>query len=154
GERGVGSELDDFRPADFRVEPIALRLSALVTPDQRWTQHLIVLIQQDRAVHLARKADSRNIRRINFGSRDRLPHRGPGGAMPIVRVLLGPAGFWGCEGNMLAGGRAHNFTVSVGEHSAASARPDINSKQILHSFGTLISVKRDSLADATAAFRI
>src|SRR4029077_1244906 len=102
--------------ANFCVEPIALGLRALVTPDQCRTQDLIVLIQQNCAMHLPSKPDSGDIRRVNSGSGNSLPRRRSSGAIPVLGILLCPSNFWRCERGMLAGCRAHYLTALVGKH--------------------------------------
>ena len=111
GESGIAGELDNFPFANVCIEPVALRLRTLVTPDQRRTQNLIVLVQQNRAMHLPGKPDCGNFGSVNSGGRNRLAHRRPGRTMPVVRILLCPASFWRGERNMLAGCGAHNFAI-------------------------------------------
>ena len=42
GQRRIAGELDDFALAELRVQPVALRLCALVAPDQRGPEHFVI----------------------------------------------------------------------------------------------------------------
>src|SRR4051812_12329120 len=123
-ERWIAGKLDNFVFTNFRVEPVALRLRTLVTPDQCRTQDLIVLIQQNRAVHLPGKPDRGNVRSVKSRGRDRLAHSRPSGPIPILWILLCPASFWRCKWGMLAGCRIHYLTALIGEHRSGSAGPN------------------------------
>ena len=61
GQRRIASQLNYFSFANFRIEPVALRLCALVAPNQGRTQDLIVRIQQNRTVHLPGQAHRGNV---------------------------------------------------------------------------------------------
>ncbi len=56
GERGVAGQLDEALEADRLGEPVALRLGALIAPDQRGAEDLPLGIEHDTAVHLAGEA--------------------------------------------------------------------------------------------------
>jgi hypothetical protein len=69
-----------------------LRFGALVAPDESGADDLVVFVEEDGAVHLAGKADGGD----GFGRQTRNLQRfancDGGGAPPVARILLGPAG--------------------------------------------------------------
>src|SRR5205823_844112 len=73
-ERWIAGEFDDSRLAQLRIEPIALFLSALVAPDQRRPKGLIILIEQNRAMHLPSQSSRFDICGRNACGRNRFPN--------------------------------------------------------------------------------
>ena len=85
GQRAVPGQLDQPLEADALLDLGALGRGALVVPEDRRAQHLLVLVERDEAVHLAGEADRRGLD-VEVGE------RGLGRAPPVLRILLGPAG--------------------------------------------------------------
>jgi hypothetical protein len=52
-ERRITSQLDKTLASHSVVQPVAFLLRSQVAPDYRWAQHLIIFIEQYRAMHLA-----------------------------------------------------------------------------------------------------
>ena len=91
GKRGIGSQLNQPPRADGVVEIAALRRGALIAPDERGPQDLIVPIQQHGAVHLAAKADAGNLRGSDLTNlSQQLAYGALTGLPPVVRILLRP----------------------------------------------------------------
>jgi hypothetical protein len=67
GQHRVGGLGDKSFQADGLRDVIALLLRALVAPQNRGAQRLAALVEQDQAVHLARKPDARNLVGRNLG---------------------------------------------------------------------------------------
>ena len=60
-QRDIAADLDEpFLPNPL-VNLVALRLAALVVPQDRWSQHFSMLIQQHQTVHLTGQTDSLNL---------------------------------------------------------------------------------------------
>jgi hypothetical protein len=57
GQRRVAGELDEPLAADLRLEPVALRLGALIAPDERGAKDFAGGVEHDAAVHLAGEPD-------------------------------------------------------------------------------------------------
>jgi hypothetical protein len=49
--------LDEAIEADDSLEFFALGFGSLITPDQGWADDFVTLVEQDGAMHLARKSD-------------------------------------------------------------------------------------------------
>ncbi len=74
--------------ADPLLDLAALRLGALVVPEDRGPHHGAVDVEDDQAVHLARETDAEEVEPTHL-------LEGPLGRRPPVRgILLGPAGAW------------------------------------------------------------
>ena len=85
GQRAVAGQLDQPLEPDPLLDLGALGRRALVVPEDRRADHLARFVEDDEPVHLAAAADR--------GRLDvEVVERGLGGAGPVVRVLLGPAG--------------------------------------------------------------
>ena len=67
GQRWIAGELDDFALAELRVQPVALRLRALVAPDQRGPEHFVSFVEQNGAVHLTCESGADHVRIGNIG---------------------------------------------------------------------------------------
>ena len=96
GQRGIAGKFDQMLSAQLLVQPVALRVGALIAPDQRGPQNFAIRVEHDRAVHLPGEADGFNIRRgiagdfasLCQGAGNGLLRRAP----PVFRVLLRPSG--------------------------------------------------------------
>jgi len=129
GQGGVAGELDEPLVADFFGEPVALGLGAGVAPDERGAQDRAALVEHDGAVHLAGEADGGDGLAWFRGGGERSADGLLRGAPPVLGVLLGPAGVRRFEGLMLAGSSGDEFSVSVNDNGARTARAHIHSKE-------------------------
>ena len=90
-QRGIGGDLDQPLRAHALGDLVALRLCALIAPNDGGAQHLALLVQHDQTVHLARNAQRNDLRRVHGAFAQ---HRADGGdrrVPPIGRILLRPA---------------------------------------------------------------
>src|SRR5579859_3056370 len=93
GERGIAGQVDQPLRADGLGDPVALGGAALVGPDDAGAQRVVLLIQQDQAVHLPREAQRLHVLwrdAQGFGAAQAGLDGGAGCAPPIFGVLLGP----------------------------------------------------------------
>src|SRR5437588_5417734 len=73
--------------------PATLGLAALISPDDAWPQDLVLFVQQDDAMHLARETDTAHIGRLDIvahGTNQAGSNGSYRGLPPCCRVLLGP----------------------------------------------------------------
>ena len=126
GESRIRGELDDSLRADLAVQFAALVLGAHVAPDQSRTHHPVLIIEHDRAMHLAGESDAGNV----IGAEARLgqgfANRQPAGPPPVFRLLLGPANFRRSEWGMFLGGRGRHPALFVEDQRACAARADVD----------------------------
>jgi hypothetical protein len=85
-ERPVARQLDEAVEADALADLLALARGALVVPEDRGADHLLVGVEHDEPVHLPDQADPRDVAGVELGQR--LLRRPP----PRLGILLGPAG--------------------------------------------------------------
>ena len=132
GERGIRDELDELFRADARRDPIALRLAALVTPDQRRVEDSIALVEKHHAVHLAGESHGGDV----FAAETRPLEHGAdsldSGLPPVLGVLLGPAGLGHPHGLVVAGRGAHHVAVRPHDHRARARRADVDAHEVGH----------------------
>ena len=80
-----------LQAARLRGDFVAMGRRALVAPEDRGTQHVVVFVERDQAVHLAAQPDALHrapVRQAREHFRHGLVRRAP----PVLGVLLGPAG--------------------------------------------------------------
>ena len=65
GKCDIGCILGQLVLADLIVQVIHLLLCTTVVPEDRRTDHLVILIQNNETMHLTAKADTANLSRIN-----------------------------------------------------------------------------------------
>lgn len=92
----------------------------LVAPDDGGTDDLIVLIEHYQSVHLTRKSDAADLRRIDGSFCDHLADSHFGRLPPVARILFRPA-VEGCIEGILAGSRRNRSTVQVKQYGLGSA---------------------------------
>ena len=91
GQGGVGHQLDQIgAAADALFHLGAFGGGPLVVPEDRPANDLVVLVEEHRAVHLARQPDRANRGRLEFRLGHRLADRADRGLPPILGVLLAP----------------------------------------------------------------
>src|SRR5439155_6797236 len=74
--------------------PPALCITALIGPDDAWSQYLVLLIQQNHAMHLTREADTFDVLWpyiMVYSCYKTGTNSGYGSSPPIIRLLLRPA---------------------------------------------------------------
>ena len=76
--------------ADRPVQILHLLLGAAIVPENGGANHLVMLVQHHKAVHLAACGDARHLRGVK--APQQLRHTGQDRPQPVVRVLLAPAG--------------------------------------------------------------
>jgi hypothetical protein len=72
------------------IDPIHLGLTALVAPDERRTDDVLVAIENHQPVHLPGKSDATDLMARNSGRRQRSANRFESRFGPVFRPLLGP----------------------------------------------------------------
>jgi len=109
---GRGAQYDVF-PGGL-IDPIHLRLAALIAPDKRWTDHLVRFIQDHEAVHLAGQSDSAHVLTADVGLAEGAANGLPRCIPPVLGPLLGPQRtvhahvlMWGSTGMADAAGFVH-----------------------------------------------
>src|SRR5207247_11425190 len=76
-----------------RGHRVPLGLTALISRDDAWPQDLVLVVQRDDAMHLARKTDAAHIGRLDIvahGTNQAGSNGSYRGLPPCCRVLLGP----------------------------------------------------------------
>ena len=129
GQRGIAGQLDQPLSAELGFEPVALRLGALVAPEQRGAQHFSRCVEQDAAVHLAGQSHGLDLCAIQFGGSNRARDGLARGAPPVLGLLLRPADLFGADRRVLAGRRRHHAALAVHQHGPRSPRPNIDSQK-------------------------
>ena len=132
GKRRVGNVLNKLCRSHLVGDPIALRLAALIAPDQRGAQHRPGFVEQHHAVHLPGKSHRGNFRAFYAGLLEggadghqcRLP--------PVFRVLFSPTRPVHAHGLVVAGGCSHHVPVRSNNHGARARGPHIDSHHVSH----------------------
>jgi hypothetical protein len=105
-----------------------LGFGSLIAPDQSWTDDFVIFIEQDGAVHLAGESDGGD----GFGGEARglegFANRQCGGAPPVARILLRPAGRGTGEVGVLFRARRKDRAVFFEEDGAGSAGSDVDAE--------------------------
>jgi hypothetical protein len=84
-----------------------------------------LLIEHDRAVHLAGESDAGDVIRAQARLGQGFVNRQPAGPPPVFRLLLGPANLRRSEGGMFLGGRCRHPALLVDDQRACAARADV-----------------------------
>jgi len=88
----IAGQLDEAIETDGAFELLGLGFGALVAPDESGANDFVVFVEKDGAVHLAGKADGGDGFGFEAGGLERFANGEGGGAPPVARVLLRPAG--------------------------------------------------------------
>ena len=130
GEGRVERQLDEAGGADRGGDRVALGAGALIAPEQRGPDHLILRVEQRRTVHLAGKAHRRDGGAVDpgvgQGAADGLARRAP----PVRRVLFGPARSRRGEGDVLRRRRPDDAAGGVDHERPGAARPDVDTQKV------------------------
>jgi hypothetical protein len=122
--------MDETVGAELVGKFLDLRLGALIAPDQRGPDDLIVRIQQDGSMHLAGKADAGNLVFTSFHPGESATHGQAAGSPPIARILFRPTWLGRSEGGVLFGARGDYPALFIHEESAGSASTDIDPEEL------------------------
>ena len=126
-QRRVGGELNQPAGADLLRDFAAFFAGALIAPDNRWAQHVVVLIQKDEAVHLTRQADRVNLAGLRTAFREAFGDGEACRSPPVPRVLLRPANLRRAHGSMLCRCAADDAPRLIDQYRTSSASPDVDS---------------------------
>ena len=96
GERDVSRVLLERLFADNIVKIFGLKRASAVVPQNGGTDHIVVFVEHDKAVHLPRKADGDNTVSVNV--RYKLFYYRNAAVIPVLRILLAPTVFGIIEG--------------------------------------------------------
>ncbi len=92
GERRIAGKSNQRVATELILEFAALRLAALVAPDDGTTHDFIVGVEQNRAMHLARESDTGDIVCAQTGRVESLANGRSAGSPPVLGILIGPTG--------------------------------------------------------------
>ncbi len=126
GKRGIGGELDNAARADGLVEVAALRGGALIAPDERGAQDLIISIQQHGTVHLPAEADARDLGCRDLTLAQQLADGALAGLPPVLWILLRPPATRRSERLVFVDGGSDDRACFVDEQGARPSRADID----------------------------
>ena len=134
GQRRIGGEVDEPRLSNGLGKPIALRLGALVTPDERRAEHRAARIEHDATVHLPGKADRFHLQHgagceARGGGFQGAQNGLLGGPPPVLRILLGPADVFGMDRSVIRGVRSNDGAAAVDEQGTGPPCADVNSQK-------------------------
>ena len=128
-ERRIAGELNQAIEADVALEFLRLSFCALIAPNEGGAYDFVAFIEQHRAVHLTREADGGDGLGRETGRPESLGNSEGGGAPPVARVLLGPAGLWTGEIGVLFRARCKDDTALINNDRASAASTDINTEE-------------------------
>ena len=128
GEAGHCQVAGDLaRLGDTPLQFAALLARAHVIPQDGWPQHLIVCIEQHRAVHLAGKADTLDASQFTRKCRAYFAHGRLGGLPPVRRMLFRPHRLRPVQGQRAAPGGDDALLV-VDEQDFGFRRAEIDAE--------------------------
>jgi hypothetical protein len=128
GERGVARDRDQSFFADGPCDPVALRLRALIVPQQRGPYHPVGAVEEDGAVHLARERDTSHLAPRFGGDLCQDYFRA---LPPVFRLLLGPARAWGVK-RVVGRGFGHDLPRVVYGDGPGAAGPHVEADKNAH----------------------
>jgi hypothetical protein len=96
----------------------ALGRGALIAPDERGAQNFIVPIEEHSTVHLAAKADARNLRGRNGTIPQQLADSALTGLPPVMGILLRPTAARRSEGLVFVDGGSDDRACFVDQQGA------------------------------------
>ena len=122
GQCAVAGQLDEPGEADALLDLRALGGGALVVPQDRGAQHALLGVEDDEPVHLPRQTD----RPFGQPAQDAF-----GGAPPVLRLLLRPAGMWPPE-RVLRARRGEHVPLLVNGDALDGRGADIEADERRH----------------------
>ena len=134
GQGRVGDHADKgLAPARTALDLFALGGGPLVVPEDRAADHFAIAVEEDRAMHLAGKADRLDIARLELGRLDHAADGGDGRLPPVVRVLFAPKRFGMVEWIGLQGG-SEDVARGVDGQGFGARRADVDAQECAHGF--------------------
>src|SRR5690606_32672033 len=132
GQGVVAGDLDQSLGPDPPPDIVAFLGGSLVVPQEGGPYHLATVVEQHRAVHLARQTDGFDVGRVDFGLADQGPHRLDGGGPPQGGILLGPERAWV---GVVVGGHRHprHGPGGVDQDRLGGGGGDVDADHIGHS---------------------
>ena len=113
GERRIGDHLDELlAPPGPAFDLFTLGGRALVVPQQGRADHLVLLVEKHRAVHLTGEADRPDVGPFEIGYFDHRIHDLDRGFPPILWVLLAPKRL-GVVAGVVGRGLGQNLALGV-----------------------------------------
>ena len=128
GEAGEGDIAREGGEGPEAVEVGGLFGAPSVVPEDGGADDLVLLVQHDQAVHLARDTDALDLGLTALGEGGEDLH---GGLVPVRRILLAPVGIG--SGNGVADAvLANDASLSVGQNALTGGRAEIDSNVVVH----------------------
>ena len=128
----IASNLDQVVVSDDSSNRVGLRLATLITPDNRWPERVLVLVQQHQSMHLPGQPDPSDLLGFDLGVLQQLDDGQLGGIPPILRVLLCPLWLWCADGLMLCRLAATHLPFLIDQDCSCSSGANINTKVVAH----------------------
>src|SRR5438876_1706704 len=129
-QRWIAGELNQPLLADFGGQVVALFFRADIAPDQSGTNDASLLVQHDRAVHLAGETDASNFFGAEIGARDGFTNRDAGGTPPILGVLFGPTDLRRSERLVLFRGGRNEAAAAIYDEGARASGTNVNPENV------------------------
>src|SRR5258708_38453289 len=101
-----------------------------MAPDKRVSVDFAGGVERDGAVDLAGEADAGNFFGTNAGFLQSFLYGDPAGAPPVEWILLGPAGLWRGERDVLFGAGGDHAAGGVHDQSASAAGANVDAEEI------------------------
>ena len=115
--------------ADLFGQPVALGLGALIAPDEGGAEDLAVGVEHDAAMHLAGEAEGFDLGPGGSKVCQNALNGFDGGAVPVLRILLGPADVLGVDGGVFGAVRAEDGSAAIDENCACAAGADVDAEK-------------------------
>ena len=129
GQRGIGNEPDQVFPtADGTFDFGTLFECALVIPQDRFSDHFVVFIEKDAAVHLPRETDALYVAGLEFCLFDDILDRLDDGVPPIFWVLFTPKRFRGVA-RILLGIACQYFSFVINRQRFRAGGSNVNAEK-------------------------
>ena len=144
GQGGIGHQFDQIRPAAHAPLHLdALGRRALIVPEDRPANHLVVAVEKHRAVHLAGEPDRLHVGRLEFRLGHRLADRPDRRLPPVLGVLLAPQRFGEVAGVGFHGRGPDRALLVDGQGfgaGSANVNAEVDAHGSPHSFGQSYSL--------------
>ena len=131
-QRRVTGNLDQAIIPDTPRNPVGFGLAALITPDNRGPENLVVLAQQHQPMHLPGQSDSPYLLRFGRGALQQLADCQLRGTPPILWILLCPLRLWCADGLMICRLAADHRSFLIHQDCSCSSGTNINAKVVAH----------------------
>ena len=132
GQGVVAGDLDKTLSTQALADLVAFRRSALVIPQDRRSQDLIVGVEKHQPVHLPRQTHTHDLFRIHLRPVQYPANAADSRLPPQVGMLLGPHGP-GCLVGIFRGSHPHDLTIRPDHDSLGGRRRRIDSQEEAHS---------------------